>query len=184
MATIDIDNYPGKSTLRLFLNRAGVGEIGLSETIPLGVDSYVLTRLSGSRIHRLYLNTNGVFTLFTGYKVVGNKIVFDSPQAKPILCVSLDALSLQQLNLTSGEVVKIYPRATGIFTYKNVRVRTVNEISGLAGPYLFSPTGLKNSWLSDITFASLPTLIYVKSTVPTVGTLDTIPLIITADTYL
>lgn len=172
--------YPG---IRLYKDKELVDEIEAIDVIPVTTLVYILYRFTGERLHKIFRNTAGVFSLFTAYKRAGRKVILEAVQSDPLVCIPKSTLRIVQFNSKSSTAMPVYIRQLAEFKYSGFSITTLDPATGLPGCVYFSLSST-GTFTQSLQTQTLPTVVWVKTINTIKGKTYSLPLITTTKVYL
>jgi len=183
MTIINLSRVRSNFGVKVYRDSNLVSEISQVEFLTPTSSVVWFNRLKGYQVSKVYEFVIDAWVERTDVRVKRLKLLFDTEPVGTILVVPVSNLSVVQTNIKVSNAIEVFIKTYPEFDTKNVTITTLDNETAAAGPFQFSATE-DGTYTDSINFQTPPASFWIKTSLATVGSVYTIPLVITSDLYL
>lgn len=183
MTVVNLERVGNNFGVRLFRDASLISEIELAEFITPTDVVFQAPTLKGIRVYKVYELVTGNWVERTDLRVAGDNLLLDTVPTGQLMIVPKSTLGLLQAGVTTSPPVELFVKTFPSFITENFTITTYDTETATTGPFEFSTTE-DGTYAATLGPIAVPTSIWVRSKATTVGTVRTIPIVVTADIYL
>ena len=183
MTVVNLDKVGNSYGIRLYKDATLISAIEQAEFITPTLTVFKAPTLKGIRVDSVYELVVGAWVKRTDVRISGDNILLDTVPTGQLMIVPKTCASTIQAGSLTSSPVELFIKTFPGFTTENFTITTYDTELATTGPIEFSLTeaGTYQATLGPI---AVPTSVWMRSITTTLGTVKTLPIVVTADIYL